>query len=78
MFKVKNVVVQVNSLEFHIRDSKHDVLYNTLRPVSSTLTDNSLVFVIAWQTRRLTMTLTTCKFFSRYVHAALYFVRTLN
>ncbi|TDL18299.1 hypothetical protein BD410DRAFT_842921 [Rickenella mellea] len=37
VFKVKNVVLKVNSLKFHIRDSKHDTLYNTLRPLATGL-----------------------------------------
>jgi hypothetical protein len=34
VFKVKDVNVKVNTLKFSIRDSKHDTLYNTLRPLA--------------------------------------------
>ena len=37
VFKVKNVNVKVDSLKFSIRDSKHDTLYNTLRPLATGL-----------------------------------------
>ena len=37
VFKVKNVDVKVDSLKFSIRDSKHDTLYNTLRPLATGL-----------------------------------------
>jgi len=37
VFKVKNVNVKVDSLKFSIRDSKHDILYNTLRPLATGL-----------------------------------------
>lgn len=35
VFKVKNVVVKVDSLKFSIRDSKHDLLYKTLAPLAT-------------------------------------------
>lgn len=34
VFKVKDVNVTVDTLKFSIRDSKHDTLYNTLRPLA--------------------------------------------
>ncbi|EJD07781.1 uncharacterized protein FOMMEDRAFT_16402 [Fomitiporia mediterranea MF3/22] len=37
VYKVKNVNVKVDSLKFSIRDSKHDTLYNTLRPLATGL-----------------------------------------
>jgi len=37
VFQVKNVAVKVDSLKFAIRDSKHDGLYNTLRPLATGL-----------------------------------------
>ncbi|KAI0245752.1 hypothetical protein BJV78DRAFT_1260530 [Lactifluus subvellereus] len=37
VFKVKAVRVKVDSLKFSIRDSKHDILYKTLRPLATAL-----------------------------------------
>lgn len=37
VFKVKSVHVKVDSLKFSIRDSKHDILYKTLRLLASSL-----------------------------------------
>ena len=37
VFKVKNVNVKVDSIKFSIRDSKHDLLYKTLRPLATGL-----------------------------------------
>ncbi|KZP14441.1 hypothetical protein FIBSPDRAFT_912787 [Athelia psychrophila] len=37
VFKVKNVVVKVDTLKFSIRDSKHDFLYKTLKPLATGL-----------------------------------------
>lgn len=37
VYKVKNVSVKVDTLKFSIRDSKHDTLYNTLRPLATGL-----------------------------------------
>lgn len=37
VFKVHDVHVKVDSLKFSIRDSKHDFLYNTLRPLATGL-----------------------------------------
>lgn len=34
-FSVKNVHVTIDSLKFSIRDSKHDLLYKTLKPLVS-------------------------------------------
>jgi hypothetical protein len=37
VFKVKSVRVKVDSLKFSIRDSKHDILYKTLRLLATNL-----------------------------------------
>ena len=37
VFKVKNVVVKVDSLKFSIRDSKHDFLYKVVKPLATGL-----------------------------------------
>jgi hypothetical protein len=37
VFRVKDVRVSVDSLKFSIRDSKHDLLYKTLRPLATGL-----------------------------------------
>ncbi|EIN12698.1 hypothetical protein PUNSTDRAFT_97516 [Punctularia strigosozonata HHB-11173 SS5] len=37
IFKVKNVHVKVDTLKFSIRDSKHDLLYKTLKPLATGL-----------------------------------------
>jgi hypothetical protein len=37
VFKAKNVHVKVDTLKFSIRDSKHDFLYSTLRPLATGL-----------------------------------------
>jgi len=37
VFKVKSVVVKVDTLKFSIRDSKHDFLYKTLKPLATAL-----------------------------------------
>jgi hypothetical protein len=37
VFKVKNVIVKVDTLKFAIRDSKHDLLYKTLKPLATGL-----------------------------------------
>ena len=34
---MKNVVVKVDTLKFSIRDSKHDFLYKTLKPLATGL-----------------------------------------
>lgn len=36
-FQVKNVSVKIDTLKFSIRDSKHDLLYKTLRPLATGL-----------------------------------------
>jgi hypothetical protein len=35
VFKVKEVHVKVDLVKFSIRDSKHDLLYKTLRPLAA-------------------------------------------
>lgn len=35
VFKVTDIAVKVDSLKFSIRDSKHDLLYKTLRPLAT-------------------------------------------
>jgi hypothetical protein len=35
VYKVKNVNVKLDTLKFSIRDSKHDLLYKTLRPLAA-------------------------------------------
>ena len=47
VFKVKNVHVKVGTLKFSIRDSKHDVLYKTLRPLATALVKRQLQKAIA-------------------------------
>ncbi|KAI8986640.1 hypothetical protein BD414DRAFT_486634 [Trametes punicea] len=47
VFKVKNVHVKVATLKFSIRDSKHDTLYNTLRPLATGLVKRQLQKAIA-------------------------------
>ncbi|KAI1788073.1 hypothetical protein LXA43DRAFT_974992 [Ganoderma leucocontextum] len=42
VFKVKSVHVKVGTLKFSIRDSKHDVLYKTLRPLATGLVKRQL------------------------------------
>ena len=37
VFKVKNVTVKLDTLKFSIRDSKHDLLYKTLKPLATGL-----------------------------------------
>jgi Protein of unknown function (DUF4449) len=37
VFRVDDVTVKVDSLKFSIRDSKHDLLYKTLKPLASGL-----------------------------------------
>jgi len=37
VFYVKNVHVKIDSLKFSVRDSKHDLLYKTLRPLATGL-----------------------------------------
>ena len=47
VYKVKKVDVKVDSLKFSIRDSKHDVLYKTLRPLATGLVKRQLQKAIA-------------------------------
>ena len=47
VFRVREVHVKVESLKFSIRDSKHDFLYKTLRPLASALIKRQLQKVIA-------------------------------
>ncbi|KAI0781790.1 hypothetical protein C8Q75DRAFT_790036 [Abortiporus biennis] len=42
VFQVKDVHVKVDTLKFSIRDSKHDVLYKTLRPLATGLVKKQL------------------------------------
>jgi hypothetical protein len=37
IFKVKNVNVKLDTLKFSVRDSKHDLLYKTLKPLATGL-----------------------------------------
>jgi hypothetical protein len=47
VFKVKNVHVKVDTLKFSIRDSKHDFLYKTLRPLATGLVKRQIQKAIA-------------------------------
>lgn len=47
VFKVKDVTVKVDTLKFSIRDSKHDLLYKTLRPLATGLVKKQLQKAIA-------------------------------
>ncbi|KAL6299451.1 hypothetical protein BKA93DRAFT_588333 [Sparassis latifolia] len=47
VFKVKSVHVKVATLKFSIRDSKHDILYKTLRPLATGLVKKQLQKAIA-------------------------------
>ncbi|KZT00359.1 uncharacterized protein LAESUDRAFT_732384 [Laetiporus sulphureus 93-53] len=47
VFHVKNVHVKVATLKFSIRDSKHDLLYKTLRPLATGLVKKQLQKVVA-------------------------------
>lgn len=42
VFRVKDVHVKVDTLKFSIRDSKHDLLYKTLRPLATGLVKKQL------------------------------------
>lgn len=46
LFRVHDVHVKVNTLKFAIRDSKHDFLYKTLRPLATGLIKRQLQKVI--------------------------------
>ncbi|KAI0296913.1 hypothetical protein B0F90DRAFT_1953317 [Multifurca ochricompacta] len=47
VFKVKSVRVKVDSLRFSIRDSKHDILYKTLRPLATGLIKKQIQKAVA-------------------------------
>jgi len=47
VFKVKDVNVKVDTLKFSIRDSKHDLLYKTLKPLATGLVKKQLQKAIA-------------------------------
>jgi hypothetical protein len=47
IFKVHDVHVKMESLKFSIRDSKHDFLYKTLRPLATVLVKRQIQRVIA-------------------------------
>ena len=47
VFKVKDVHVKVGSLKFTIRDSKHDLLYKTLKPLATGLVKRQIKRAIA-------------------------------
>jgi hypothetical protein len=47
VFKVKHVNVKVDSLKFSIRDSKHDFLYKTLKPLATGLVKRQIQKAIA-------------------------------
>ena len=47
VFKVKSVRVKVDSLKFSIRDSKHDILYKTLRPLATALIKRQIQKAVA-------------------------------
>ncbi|KAH9984085.1 hypothetical protein BJV74DRAFT_848879 [Russula compacta] len=46
VFNVKSVRVKVDSLKFSIRDSKHDILYKTLRPLATGLIKKQIQKVV--------------------------------
>lgn len=47
VFKVKDIVVKVDTLKFSIRDSKHDLLYKTLRPLATGLVKKQIQKAVA-------------------------------
>ncbi|TDL17822.1 hypothetical protein BD410DRAFT_793854 [Rickenella mellea] len=47
LYKVKDVSVKVDTLKFAIRDSKHNLLYKTLRPLATGLIKKQIAKVIA-------------------------------
>jgi hypothetical protein len=47
VFKVKDVHVKVGSLKFSIRESKHDLLYKTLKPLATGLVKRQIQKAIA-------------------------------
>lgn len=46
VFRVQDIHVKVGTLKFAIRDSKHDFLYKTLRPLATALIKRQLQKVI--------------------------------
>lgn len=46
LFYVKNVNVKVDALKFSIRDSRHDILYKTLRPLATGLIKRQVAHAI--------------------------------
>ncbi|EKM56742.1 uncharacterized protein PHACADRAFT_91847 [Phanerochaete carnosa HHB-10118-sp] len=47
VFHVKDVVVKIDTLKFSIRDSKHDLLYKTLRPLATGLIKKQIQKAVA-------------------------------
>jgi hypothetical protein len=47
VFKVEDVHVKVDTLKFSIRDSKHDFLYKTLKPLATGLVKKQIQKAIA-------------------------------
>jgi hypothetical protein len=47
VFKVKNVHVKVDSLKFSIRDSKHDMIYNSIKPIATTVVKRHIQKAVA-------------------------------
>ncbi|KAK2464849.1 hypothetical protein APHAL10511_003148 [Amanita phalloides] len=47
IFKVHDVQVKMESLKFSIRDSKHDLLYKTLKPLATALVKRQISRVVA-------------------------------
>lgn len=63
VFKVHSVNVKVDTLKFAIRDSNHDFLYKTLRPLATGLIKKQIekyVFCDLLPLRRTILTLPTC------------------
>lgn len=47
VFHVKDVIVKIDTLKFSIRDSKHDLLYKTLRPLATGLVKKQVQKAVA-------------------------------
>ncbi|KAJ4479342.1 hypothetical protein J3R30DRAFT_3289645 [Lentinula aciculospora] len=47
LFDIKNIAVKVDTLKFAIRDSKHDLLYKTLRPLATGLIKKQIQKAVA-------------------------------
>lgn len=47
VFKVKNVHVKVDSLKFSIRDSKHDIIYKSIKPIATTVVKRHIQKAVA-------------------------------